>query len=379
MSQHATARTELARLIHERRMSYEEFAEYVEKYARDHGEPGTLSVRHVQRLAVGKRDDGKPLGPVRKATARLLERIFSTDIETLLGPPKSGSRPVPELARLIGNSKKVSPHLIALLKEQIAMLRRLDRELGARVAYNEVKAKERQVSELRKYSLTPSMRTELGILQAELCTLAGWQAFDLGDSIAAWNFYEKSKAAAADAGQLLHLSYAHAEQASILIDLGMCREAVDVLEALDRRGAPSLLRSWFSAALGEAYAAAGRSKESQRSFDEAMCLPLGEPSINVPYVALDEVSLQRWRASALAKSGDIRAATALESSLQRMDPSSVRAVVSLRVDLVGAYLLTKNLVLAQNHLDQALRSAEEIGSVRHSAKLRVLEHKLACA
>src|SRR4051812_42444723 len=80
-------RTLLEQRIRERRQTFEEFAEYAEQFAREHGEPGTLSVRHLQRLVAGYRKDGRPLGAPRPATARLLELIFGERIEMLLSSP----------------------------------------------------------------------------------------------------------------------------------------------------------------------------------------------------------------------------------------------------------------------------------------------------
>ena len=81
-----TPRTLLEQLIWERRQTFEEFAEFAETFARDHDEPGTLSVRHLGRLVAGVHPDGRPLGTVRPATARLLERIFRLSIDELLAP-----------------------------------------------------------------------------------------------------------------------------------------------------------------------------------------------------------------------------------------------------------------------------------------------------
>jgi 8-oxo-dGTP pyrophosphatase MutT (NUDIX family) len=81
-------RTVLEQKIRERRQTFEEFAAYAETYAREHKEPGTLGVRHLQRLVSGRRSDGRPLGPVRPETARLLERIFCMNIDELLAPPQ---------------------------------------------------------------------------------------------------------------------------------------------------------------------------------------------------------------------------------------------------------------------------------------------------
>lgn len=86
-----TFRTLLEQKIWERRQTFEEFAAYAETYAREHDEPGTLGVRHLQRLVAGRRSDGRPLGPVRAETARLLEHIFRLSIDQLLGPPMSAS------------------------------------------------------------------------------------------------------------------------------------------------------------------------------------------------------------------------------------------------------------------------------------------------
>jgi hypothetical protein len=80
-------RTLLERKIWERRQTFEEFAEFAEVFAREHGEPGSVSARHVQRLAGGRGPGGRPLGPVRPATARLLERIFGVSVDELLSPP----------------------------------------------------------------------------------------------------------------------------------------------------------------------------------------------------------------------------------------------------------------------------------------------------
>jgi hypothetical protein len=78
--------------IRERHLTFEEFAEFAETFAREHREPGTLSMRHLQRLIAGRGPNGRPLGPVRPATARLLEHIFGISIGNLLAPP-SADRP----------------------------------------------------------------------------------------------------------------------------------------------------------------------------------------------------------------------------------------------------------------------------------------------
>ncbi len=78
------ARTLLGLRIQQRRLTFEEFAEQLETFARESGEVGTLSSRHVQRLCAGK------LRPeqLRAPTVRLLERYFESPVEELLAPPQ---------------------------------------------------------------------------------------------------------------------------------------------------------------------------------------------------------------------------------------------------------------------------------------------------
>jgi hypothetical protein len=81
-----SARTVLEARIRQRRLSFEEFTEQLESFARRSGESGTLSFRHVQRLAAGLSAPDK----LRPATARLLEQYFEAPVEELLAAPGSG-------------------------------------------------------------------------------------------------------------------------------------------------------------------------------------------------------------------------------------------------------------------------------------------------
>lgn len=83
------ARTVLEQLIRQRQQTLEEFVDFAARFANEHGEPGTLSVRHLQRLVAGHRPDSAPLGPPRPTTARLLERIFGKPISVLLSKPSA--------------------------------------------------------------------------------------------------------------------------------------------------------------------------------------------------------------------------------------------------------------------------------------------------
>jgi hypothetical protein len=144
-------RTVLEQKIRERRQTYEEFAAYVEEFAREHKEPGTLGVRHLQRLMAGRRPDGRPLGRVLPATARLLEQILGVSIDELLAPPSSTptmDEPAAELRQRLQASSQVDDSMLAILQEQFNGIRRLDRQLGAIVAREEVLVKITQVTKL---------------------------------------------------------------------------------------------------------------------------------------------------------------------------------------------------------------------------------------
>jgi hypothetical protein len=64
------ARTVLAQRIRERRLTFEEFSEQLGLFARENNEVGTVSIRHVQRLATGQFTSAR----LRPATVRLLEK-----------------------------------------------------------------------------------------------------------------------------------------------------------------------------------------------------------------------------------------------------------------------------------------------------------------
>src|SRR5689334_20414870 len=81
-------RTLLEVKIRERNLTLDEFAEFAETFARENGETGTLSTRHLQRLIAPRSGMSSPVP--RPATRRLLERIFDIPVVELLGPPSAG-------------------------------------------------------------------------------------------------------------------------------------------------------------------------------------------------------------------------------------------------------------------------------------------------
>jgi hypothetical protein len=369
-------RTLLEHRIRQRRMTFEEFVQHAEAFARDHHEAGTLSLRHLQRLA-----SGQPIGALRPATARLLEHLFGEPITALLAPPdatvvnenkESGT----ELRQLLDAARRVDRPIIELLHQQLDAIRRLDRQLGAIVVRDELNAKIRQVKRLATHSLAPGAREPLAALLSEMHTLAGWQALDLGDIANSWRHYEQSRAAAAQSGSRTYESHAAAEQAFVLIDAGATCDAVDLLDNARRRAeatAPRILRAWLTAAHGEALAAHGDRTASLRAFDQAAdLLPVSGGTDDRPYVALDQIHLARWRGHALARFGHPNAITVLTDALNHLDPTFVRAETALRVDLATALATNGDHDKARNHANHAAHLATQVGSIRQRRRVTAL-------
>jgi len=153
-------RTVLEQKIWESNQTFEEYAEYAEQVARDHHEPATLGVRHLERLAAGRRGDGRPLGPVRPATARLLQRLIPLPIAVILGPPKPehDDEPEAELRQRLTTARRIDPALLKLFAEQLNAIRQLDRQLGAPAAYREITTKTEQLTQLHTHHPRPTRR-----------------------------------------------------------------------------------------------------------------------------------------------------------------------------------------------------------------------------
>jgi tetratricopeptide (TPR) repeat protein len=374
------ARTLLEHLIRiERGETYEEFVGFAEEYARRNQLRGTLSLRHLLRLASGRKADGTPVGKPRTATADLLERILGVPIGELLAPPRpeTDDHATIELRQRLNASRHVDLAVIDLLREQLDSLRRLDRQMGAIVAYGEVQEKVDQVRQLHSHSLTPSVRTALAGVLSELGALAGWEALDQYDINRSWEHHELAKQAARDAGSSALLAHAVAQQAFVLLEVGEVNLAIAQLaEArnLVKRSAPRLLRAWLAAAHGEGLAAAGRRDDSLRAFDAAEeLLPVDPIDPTLPFLFLENVHLDRWRGHALAGLGDAEAVGVLAGALDRLDPTFTRAETSLRVDLVVALIATGEQRRAHTHAERAERLAIEIGSVRQRRRMRLLK------
>lgn len=370
-------RTMLEHLIkHERGETFEEFVAYAEEFARRHKLTGTLGHRHLLRLVRGHKPDGSPLGSPRPATARLLEQILGLPITDLLAPPtaRQGDSEAVELRQRLSVARYVDQEVVDLLRSQLNGLRRLDRQMGAVVAYPEVRQKIEQVRDLHAHSLTPTIRTQLARLLSELNALAGWQAFDRCAIVQAWEHHERAKQAAHDAEAPELRAHAAAQQAFILSDVGNVSAAVTQLtgaRSLVKRTASRLLRAWLTAARAEGLATAGQRAAALREFDAAASLmPSDAVDLDLPFVFLQGAHLNRWRGHALARLGDTEALGVLNHALERLDPTFTRAETTLRVDLAIAFAAAGDREMARNNAIRATSLAVSVGSTRQLNRVR---------
>lgn len=366
-------RTLLEALIRGRRQTFEEFAEDVERSARDR-EDGTLSARHAQRLASGVRADGRPLGPVRPATRRLLESAFGIPIEELLGPP--GDIPVAddtaELTASLAAARSADRETVAAFQQRLNLSRLLDRRLGGRNLSVELSEQIRQMQELARYSVDALTRRSLVAIIADACALVGWQSLDQNDPTRAWDYYGQGLTAAAESESTALRSYVLAAQSVVLLDLNETSAALQMAEhardsAEDR--VPRVLAAWLSAAHGESCAANDRAADSARAFGRAEELLSGASAEEVPFLVFGQAHLTRWRGNALMRLRDRRAVDVLTRSLSELPSGFTRAHAAVLVDLAAALGNAGERDAAESHAARADLLARQIGSVRHRRRI----------
>jgi hypothetical protein len=76
-------RTLLEQLVWKREQTYEEQVKAFLRLASELGEPATLTVRHLQRLAAGQRSADR----ANPSTRRVMRRMYGHTLDELLGPP----------------------------------------------------------------------------------------------------------------------------------------------------------------------------------------------------------------------------------------------------------------------------------------------------
>jgi tetratricopeptide (TPR) repeat protein len=279
-----------------------------------------------------------------------------------------------ELALEIARASSIDAEVADLLQMQTEGIRQLDARQGAQLIREQMRAHIAHVEELNRHAVRPGVRGRLAKVLADASALAGWQALDVGTTREAWGHFERAKAAAREAEDDSLLAFATAEQAYVLLDLGDTEHAAELVEYARRRAentVPDLMRTWLAAAQAEMTAAAGNNQAARLALDEATGLLPAEPDALLPYLALNETHLGRWRGHCLARLGDAEAIDELSTALAGMN-GYARAEAGLRVDLATALLVRGERSAAEEHLRAARILIGRTGSLRQRRRIERL-------
>ena len=313
------------------------------------------------------------------ANRRILRELYGrTDAEMGLaggGVSESDDGDTDALSARLRSVDRVDANLILLVARRTHEFRLQDRQFGAALMLDQMSAHIDTLKGMLSYTVMPAERRALANVLADAGALAGWQALDAGAVARAWNYFDLARQAGGESGQVTLLAHAMGEQAYALLDLGYPGRATQLIDAAMSLGElPPLLRAWLTAARGEFLAAQGDASNSQRSFDRAQHLLQGDQrDDSLPFLALDDVHLARWRGSALARLGSAEAIPELTVALERLDASFVRARCAIHTDLALAFAQAGERELARHNIRIARELAREVGSVRLLHRLNSIE------
>jgi len=318
-----------------------------------------------------ERGEIHPPAEIVAAAFELAARTAAATLHPAPKPPRAGElaaisrAAAQELTERAAAARRIDPGIVELLRAHTNSFRLIDRQLGASVVFEQLTRHIVQIEGLCKD--VPRRNEVLAVALAEASTLAGWQALDLGKLSAAWSYYELAKCAAREAGDPSVLAHATAEQAYVLIDFGQHEEAIELVVAARRqiRRLPPRLAAWLYSAEAEVRAISADATLAQRSLELAAArCPLTPADPELPYLALDEVHLERWRGSTLAYLGHSAAVGQLSEVLVRMDGTFTRAAAGLHSDLALALARAGEHGEARHHMHRAQRLADMVGSAR---------------
>ena len=287
-----------------------------------------------------------------------------------------------DLLRQITAARSIDRSVVRVLQGETDTIRLLDRRLGAPAVAGKLEAHITHIETSLRYSLRPGNRQQLAAVLADASALAGWQAIDMARLPHAWTHFERATAAAREAGDACLLAFAAGEQAYVLLDLHRPAEALAMVRAAydeTREAIPPQVRGWLRAAEAEMAAAAGQEPACRTALDlaarELGHNPAGE---DLPYLALNDTHLARWRGNCLVLFGDPQTADELTTALAAMD-GFTRAEAGLRCDLAAALHVRGEHTEAKRHLKQARDLAQVTGSARQRRRVRELSRRIAKA
>lgn len=215
---------------------------------------------------------------------------------------------------------------------------------------------------------------------AEVSGLAAWLAADRGDAATARRRYTEAIEHARRAHHPLLASYMTASLGHFAVESGDPRQGVTLLDRAEAQldqSAPSTARAWLASLYAVGHAALGNRKATYaalRAAEKATSRQQGEPSW--PWVfSFDRAKAVRYQAGALARLGDLRAATAaFEAIPPTLDGPKPRALVQLEQAQVLAR--TGNIDGGCALALEALRVGRDYGSERITSRVRAYRASL---
>jgi hypothetical protein len=219
------ARTVLAQRIRERRLTLKEFSEQLELFARENNEVGTVSIRHVQRLAA----DQLTSDQLRPATARLLEKFFESPIDELLVSPETkmpdpASVLDPEAMERLSMAAvqpcRTDEAAIEALAAVLVGIRHLEDETSAAAMFPTVQQQQNLADQLAAGVRAQARPAAIG-LSSEINQYLGWLSIPLGRWDDADRYLDRAAVLAVEVDDPLRLSTALSFQAYARLRTGI--------------------------------------------------------------------------------------------------------------------------------------------------------------
>lgn len=339
--------------------------------------------RHIAGLHVFERiADGLDM----PADARLLLGVSSRQEQDAARPVIGVSHQDTqdsELLQQITAARAIDGTVVRILQSETDAIRMLDRRMGAPAVAGKLEVHIGHLESSLAYSLRPGNRQQLAAVLADASALAGWQAIDMGRLPRAWEHFERATKAAREAGDNCLLAFSAGEQAYVLLDLHQPADALAMVQAAyeeTHAAVPHQIRGWLRAAQSEMAAAAGQETACRRALDlAAREVGYGPSGDDLPYLALNETHLTRWRGNCLVPFSDPHVADELGAALSAMDGTFTRAEAGLRCDLAAALYVRGERDEARRHLMKARELAQLTGSARQRRRIRELTARIGKA
>lgn len=280
-----------------------------------------------------------------------------------------------------GLSSRAGQSDLGYLLHRTARLRRLDNYLGGRDTYNlYVSELASTVGYVRNVNCGPNIRKTLIKIIAEQAQLAGWAAFDAGMHVEAKKHYSDSLEAAREANDaalmgnaLAFLAYQEVSTIGPNVELAEASFAAAEKEATPKVRALLLERKAWTYAVAGDYQATNRALADAKT---ALRIKTDQPEPDwVFWVDDNEIDIMTGRCLTELHR-PLEAASALDVALLRFDDTYARDKALYMTFLANALIDGEEIERAAMVTAKSIELAQGVGSVRPSARITGVMHKL---